>query len=134
MVSWQSKAQKSVSFSSSEAEYVALSEAVKETIVLQLLRSMKISIKLPVTVRVDNVSVIFVACNITTTSYIKHMDIRYKYVDEYVEDEVVKIVFVKSADNDNNILIKNLSTELYEKHSKKMVGKRLKDVPSFKNI
>ena len=41
-VSWQSKLQKSVSLSSSETEFVALSEAVEEVIlVIQLLESMK---------------------------------------------------------------------------------------------
>ena len=40
-ISWQSKLQKSVSLSSSEAEYIALSEAVKEVMFLtQLLESM----------------------------------------------------------------------------------------------
>ena len=38
-----------------------------------------------------------------------------------MEDRVVRIVFPKSADNDSNILTKNLSAELYEKHSNKMV-------------
>ena len=68
---------------------------------------MKIIVKYPVTVRVDNVGAIFMASNITTTCCTKHVDIRYKYVNEYVEDGVVKIVFVKSADNDSNILTKN---------------------------
>ena len=68
LVSWQSKAQKSVLLSSSEAVHVALYEAVKEVMfVLQLLRSMKISVKLPLMVRVDNVDAIVVASNITTT-------------------------------------------------------------------
>ena len=58
-------------------------------------------------VRVDNVGVIFLASNITSTSHTKHMDIRYKYVNENFEDGVVKITFVKSADNDSNILPKN---------------------------
>ena len=62
------------------------------------------------------------------------MDIRYKYVNELVENIVVKIVFVKSADNDIYILIKNLSAELHEKHLKKLVGDELNDIPSFKNI
>ena len=44
------------------------------------------------------------------------MDIRYKYVNEYFEDGIVKINFVKSADNDNNILAKNFSAELYKIH------------------
>ena len=64
---------------------------------------------------------IFMASNITTTCHTKHVDIRYKYVNEYVEDRVVQIVFVKSADNDSNILTKNLSAEIHEKHYKKMV-------------
>ena len=67
-------------------------------------------------------------------SFTKHVDIRYKHVNEYVKDGVVKIVFVKSADNDNIILTKNLSAEIDEKHSKKMVDEKLKDVHSFKNI
>ena len=58
--------------------------------------------------------------NITTTSHIK-LDIRYKYVNKYVKDGVVKIVFVTSADNDSNILTKNLSVELHEKHCKKIM-------------
>ena len=65
------------------------------------------------------------ASNFTTTSCTKHVDIRYKYVSEYVEDGIVKLVFVKSPDNDSNFLNKNLSAELHEKHSKKRVGKKL---------
>ena len=34
-------------------------------------------------------------------------------MNEYVKDGVVKIVFVKSADNDSDILTKNLSAELH---------------------
>ena len=67
-------------------------------------------------VGVDNIGAIFMASNITTTCHTKHMDIRYKYLNEHVEDGVAKIVFVKS-----NTLTKNLSDELHEKHSKKMV-------------
>ena len=98
---------------------------------IQLLGNMKILVKLQVTVRVDNACDIFMASNITTMLQIKHVDIWYKYMNEYVEDGVVKIAFVFSADNDSNILTKNLSSELHEKHSKKMVDKKLKDFPSF---
>ena len=94
--------------SSSEAEWVVLFEAVKEVIFMtQLLGSIKISIKLTVMVNSDNIGAIFMASNITTTSCTKHVDTRYKYVNEYVEDGVVKIVCVESAENDSNILTKN---------------------------
>ena len=54
--------------------------------IIQLLGSIKILVKYPVMGRVDNVDAIFMASNITTTSHTKHMDIRYKYIKEYVED------------------------------------------------
>ena len=75
-------------------------------------------------VRVDKVGAIFMTSSITTTSHTKQMDFRYKYVNEYVEDGVVEIMFVKSADNGSNILTKNLSAKLCKKHSKKMVGEK----------
>ena len=58
-VSWPWKSQKSFSLSSSEMEYIALSEAVKEvTFVVQHLESMQIIVKYLVMVRVDNVGAI----------------------------------------------------------------------------
>ena len=77
-VSWQLNTQPSVMLLSLEAEWVASMEAVKEVLFLiQLLGSMKISVKLPVMVRVDNVGAIFMAIYITTKSHTKCVDIRY---------------------------------------------------------
>ena len=80
----------------SEAKWLALSEAVTEVMfMIQLLRSMKISFKLLVMVRVDNVGTIFMTVTITNTSHAKQVIyIRYKYVNKYVDNGVVEIVFV----------------------------------------
>ena len=87
-----------MSLSSSEAEYIALFEAVKEVMfVIQLLQSMMILVKYLVTVRADKVGAIFMASNIMTTSCTKHVDIRYKYVNECVQDGVVKMIFANST-------------------------------------
>ena len=59
-------------------------------------------------VRADNVSAIFMIRNVTAISSIKHVDIRYKNVNEYVEYWVVKIIFVKSAENNSEILTKKI--------------------------
>ena len=75
-------------------------------------------------VQFDNVGVIFMARNIMSMSCTKHMDVRYKYVNECVEDSIVKIIF-ESADNDSDILTKNLNAELHEQHSKTMVVEKL---------
>ena len=58
---------------------------VKEVMcVIQVLRSMKIMVKYPIMVTVDNVGVKFMAINITIISHTKHMDIRDKYVNEFL--------------------------------------------------
>ena len=124
-ICWRSKAQKTITLSSAEAEWIALSEATKEIMfVLQLFESMKIKVKLPVTVRVDNMGAIFMAKNISTSNRSKHVDVRTKYVNEVVEDGKLKIVYVESGNNDADILTKNLGGELYSKHVKKFIKGR----------
>ena len=77
---------------------------------------MKIVAKYPVAERVDIIGAIFLASNIITTCCTQHVDINYRYIKENVEDKVVEIVFVTSADDDSDILNKNISTNLHEKN------------------
>ena len=103
-VCWKSKTQRSVTLSSTEAEWIALLEATKEIVfVLQLLESLEIKVNLPITVRVDNTGAIFMSKNINTTSGTKHIDVRIKYANEYCKEGVVKIIFVESANNNADI-------------------------------
>jgi hypothetical protein len=63
-ICWRSNGQKGLTFSSSEAEYVAISEAVKEIcFIYYLLESIGMTINLPIVVRCDNVGAIFMAKN-----------------------------------------------------------------------
>ena len=122
-ICWRSKAQRAVTLSSSKAEWFALSEAVKEIVfVLQLLESIHIKVKIPIIVKVDNVGAIFLSGNINTGSRSKHIDIRTKYVNEYVEDGMLKIIFVSTEENTSDILTKNLVGKLHSKHSEDLVG------------
>ena len=122
-ICWRSKAQKTITLSSAEAEWIALSEATKEIIfVLQLFEEMKIKIELPIVVNVDNMGAIFMSKNINTSSRSKHIDVRTKYVNEYVEDGKLKIIYVNTEDNDSDLYTKNLGSELHLKHSSKIVG------------
>jgi len=78
---WKSKSQKSVTLSSSKAEFVALSEAVKEIkFIVQVLESIGVKVKFPIIMRVDSVGAIFMAENVTNSQRTKHMDIRYHFV------------------------------------------------------
>ena len=89
--------------------------------VLQLLESMKIKVKLPITVQVDNVGSIFMSKNISTLNRTKHVDIRTKFVNEYVEDGIIKIIFMQSNNNDSYIMTKNVNGDLLDKHAGKLL-------------
>ena len=71
---------KSVVLSTTEAEYMALSEVVKEIkFIVQLLQTMNIEVELPITVHVDNVGAIWLSNNHTTSDRTKDIDIRASF-------------------------------------------------------
>ncbi len=49
---------------------------------------------------------------------------QYKFVHEFVEDGFLKIIFVRSEDNDADMFTKNLKGGLHEQHSKKMIDEK----------
>ena len=125
-VAWRSKAQKSVTLSSTEAEWYALSEAVKEVIfVVMLLEDMRVMVEFPVEVRVDNIGTIWMTNNVSTTGRTKHVDVRTKFVREFQDDGVIKVEFVSSEDNTSDIMTKNVQAPLFDKHSDTLVCDKL---------
>ena len=64
--------------------------------------------------------------NVTTMSHTKHVDIRYKNVNDNVEGGVVKTVFVKSSDNDGNLLTKSMQGTFYQTLKKMICEKPIK--------
>jgi hypothetical protein len=122
---WKSKGQKSVSLSSSEAEYYALSESAKEIkFIAQILLTMGIPVRLPIVVRVDNVGAIFMSENTSAGSRTKHIDIRYHFVREFVENKFIKIIFVRTSENVSDGFTKNVTGDIYEKHCKEFIAER----------
>ena len=53
----------------------------------------------------------------------RHVDVRYHYVREYVEEGTVKIVFVKSAENVADIFMKNVEGDCFERHTDEFMDK-----------
>ena len=121
-IAWKSKGGKSVTLSSTEVEYVASSEIAKEAIfVKNLLDSIGIKIELPITIRVDNVGAIYLANNYSTSQRTKHIDIRAHFLREYIENGIIKVLFIRSEDNDADILTKNTPEDLFHSHASKNV-------------
>ena len=115
-VAWKSKAQRSVTLSSTEAEYMALSEMVTEIVFMkQVLEFLGIKIEFPIKVRVDNVKAIYLANNFTTSQCTKHVDTRYHFVREFIDDGILKIRFVKLAENVADVYTKNTGDMIFKK-------------------
>ena len=60
---------------------------------------------------------IFLAYNAKNSQRTKHVDIRAHYVRQHVEDNTVKIIFVKSEDNAADMYTKNVSGIIFKRHA-----------------
>jgi hypothetical protein len=129
-VAWKSKAGKSVTLSSTEAEYFALSEVTKEIMFIkQVLESMGINLTLPILVKVDNVGAIYLSNNFSLSQRTKHIDVRRHYVREYVQDGIIKTIFVPTDQNEADIHTKNTPEDVFIKHR----DKNLEDITHMIN-
>ena len=118
-IAWRSKGMKSVVLSTTEAEYMALSEVVKELkFIAQLLQTMNITVELPI---MDNAGAIWLSNNRNTGDRTKHIDMRTSFVKEYQEYGKIIIKFVKSEDNEADIFTKNTNNIIYQRHQEKLV-------------
>ena len=120
LISWKSKGQRVVALSSTEAEYMAFSELVREVLYIkQLLEFIGVEVQLPIKLMVDNVGAIYLAKDSTSSGRTKHIDIKYHFCRKYIEDGTISIEFVKTGDNDSDICTKNTSRDILEKHTDK---------------
>ncbi|GKA26059.1 retrovirus-related pol polyprotein from transposon TNT 1-94 [Tanacetum coccineum] len=96
LVSWSSKRQKSAAISSTEAEYIALSGCCAQVL---WMRSQLTDYgfgfnKIPM--YCDNKSAIALCCNNVQHSRSKHIDIRFHFIKEHVENGVIELYFVNT--------------------------------------
>ena len=86
-----------------------------------LLKSMSLEVNLSITVRVDNVGAIFMSENVTTSNMTNHVDTRYRFVNEFMEDGFIEISFVKTKNNVADIFTKNTSGDIGNHHQNKII-------------
>ena len=125
LVSWKSRAMRTHALSSTEAEYIAVSEVLCEILFIkQVLEFMGIKVKYPIVIHCDNVGAIFLAHNAKVSSRTKHIQLKTHFIREYVDKNIVKVVFVRSLENNSDVWTKNTSEAIYNKHSNRFMEKR----------
>ena len=104
-VSWSSKKQPIVALSTTEAEYIATMHAAKEALWSQMfLSEVTHPLTHPVTLYCDNQSAISVSKNGQFHAWTKHIDIRYHFIRNVSERELLSIYYCPTA----NMLTKAL--------------------------
>ncbi|KAJ1572409.1 hypothetical protein NDA12_000348 [Ustilago hordei] len=110
-VAWKSATQKCVSLSAVEAEFIAATEATREVLFLkQLLRSIGIATGTP-TVYSDNTGCIQVSKDPAQHWKLKHIDTKYHFVRNNVQEGRVQIKYVDTTRNLADVLTKPIGRQ-----------------------
>ena len=125
-VDWLSKKQPVVALSTTEAEYIALCSATQETVWLnRLLTDIKAPPQKPILIKEDNQGTIAVANNPISHNRTKHIDIKFHYVREALEDNIVDLIYCPTEEMTADILTKPLARQQFETCRLKMGLKNL---------
>ena len=108
VVSWQSRLQKLVALSTTEVEYMVAVEAGKELIWMRnFLSELRMKQREFLLLR-DNQSAIHLAKNVAYHSWTKHIQRRYHWLREKVEEGEFTLVKIHTDNNESVMLTKNL--------------------------
>jgi hypothetical protein len=141
LVSWLSKKQTGVTLSSTESEFVAMSMVATEVkfIVSLLTEIMGVHRSvhdghvrggasgpmLPSILQEDNTGAIFMAENTAIGLRTKHVDVRYRFVNDMVLAKELSVEHIRSGENPSDCMTKNLPLALFGKHAALICDGRL---------
>lgn len=99
-IEWASKRQKSVALSSTEAEYVAVALCLQGGLWIRFaLQISHIPFASPSPFRVDNDGATSLSSNTTNHGRSKHIDIKFHFIRNHVEEETFEPIWIPTAEN-----------------------------------
>lgn len=109
LVSWSARKQKTVSKSSTEAEYRGIAISTSEIIWLQsLLKELGVEVRAP-SIWCDNLGATYLTANPVFHARMKHIEIDYHFVRERVANKQLLVRFISTKDQVADIFTKGLS-------------------------
>ena len=113
-----SKKQVTVALSSTEAEYMAVMHVIQEGLWLKsLFAELLLPLRTPINIFLDNTGAIALSTAAKFHQRTKHIDIRYHFVREHVDNGTFRLIWLPSHKNIADILTKPLPRPLFSKLS-----------------
>ena len=77
---------------------------------------MELRVKLPMIVKVDNNRAVDLANGWSVSGGTKHMEVQIAFARELKENEIIKVEWTPSEENELDIFTKSVETKLFNKH------------------
>ena len=113
-ISWKSVQQPVVALSTTEAEFMALTEAIKEALWLQgIIHEFDIT-QAEIKVFCDSQSAIHLVKHQMYHERTKHIDVKFHFIRDIVEKEIVKVCKISTLENPADAMTKSVPTAKFE--------------------
>ncbi|KAJ0821711.1 putative RNA-directed DNA polymerase [Helianthus annuus] len=120
-IAWQSKKQRVVALSSTEAEYIALSMAGCQALWLKgILNDLKFNMECPPVIFCDNKSTINLAKDPVYHGKSKHIRVKYHFIRDLIKNDEIEISFCSTKDQAADIFTKALQPKDFH-HFKRLL-------------
>ena len=123
-ISWSSKKQRVVALSTCEAELYAEGAAVQEVLWLRdLLSELGLHVQFGSLVYGDNQSTLAVSQNGVKGERTKHVDVKYHFITQTVEEGAVKLKWIPTAEQQADIFTKALAPPVFERLRQQLMSR-----------
>ncbi len=117
VVSWSSKKQRTVSTSTTEAEYIAFGHVAREAVwIKRFINELELDIVEGLTLFGDNEMSIALTKNAESQHRTKHIDVQHHYIRELVNEKELTIKWIPGSEMLADGMTKELPTETFRKH------------------
>lgn len=117
VVSWWSKKQRTLSTSTTEAEYIALGHVAKEAVwIRRFINEMRLEFVESITLHSDNEMSIALTRNAESQHQTKHIDVQHHYIRELINKGELTIKWIPGSDMLVDGMIKALPKEIFKKY------------------
>jgi hypothetical protein len=121
LVSWSSRKQRTIALSSTQAEYMAVTNCVQEGLWLKtMFTTLNMECPIPIDIRGNNNGTICLADGQGVSTRSKHINVKYHFIREHTASKTFTLRYIPTAENTADIFTKPLGRVLHEQMLKKL--------------